>query len=869
MSRYSFKKIARALGVVVLSAIEIGFGGRGAIAQNVIIPDNTLGSESSVVIPLGPTVDLVLGGAERGNNLFHSFEQFDVGNTAAAYFLIGSGAIDNIFARISTEDISEVFGVLGIRQLAGGNFLSTPANLYLINPNGIVFGENAFLDIGGSFSVTTADNITFTDGRLFGSTTSAPLPNALTVSPSAYLFSGQNIGEIKVTSTRIGLNGIDQGLTVPLRENLNLVSGNILVDGLGVAFGAGLSARGGQLNIIAVREGRVNILANETLSPLQGNTNGDINFVNNALLSTELDNGGNIFLVGQNVQFVDSVVRSGILRGVGTQNSQAGNILITANTLSLTDGAQIDSSIAGIGNAGNIEIEAQRVTLTGSSIEGANTPTPREEISAIRSTVSDTATGSGGTISIRSPRVEISGGAGITASTLGTGKAGNISIVTDSFLLSGTTSESLQPSSIMSTVEPSATGNGGNIDVIANDAILIENGAGLTASAFGIGRAGIIQLSSENRIVFRGQNRAGVGSTANARVGNNAISIIPNMSGERSNAITVKAGNELRLEDGAQINAGTSNSADSGNISITAPNITITGATAMSNLARYPSGVFTTTENGSSGRGGDIEISTSSFLIEEGGVLTSRSLGEGLAGNIFLNADNQILVRDSDIDTISAQTSGGDVTIKTRVLRLEGDGDIITRSVEGRGSGGSIDITATAFIIALDDSDIIASASQGRGGNITLRTPGFFGENFTIASLNADPDGLDSNSRVDINATGSVSGIVTVPDVSFLENSLTSLSDTLITPDTLIANSCIARAENGQGTLVTTGGSGLASAPNSELAVPLSTGDVQAIPSPTTISNEGHPQNAEISIEEPTGIYQLANGRLVMSQECL
>ncbi len=100
-----------------------------------------------------------------------------------------------------------------------------------------------------------------------------------------------------------------------------------------------------------------------------------------------------------------------------------------------------------------------------------------------------------------------------------------------------------------------------------------------------------------------------------------------------------------------------------------------------------------------------------------------------------------------------------------------------------------------------------------------------------------------------------------MPNVNSLENSLTSLPDTLIAPDQLIASSCIARADDGQGALVTTGGDGLANSPNSALSVPLSTGAVQAIA-------ERQP-NTEVLIDEPTGIYQLADGRLVMGKACL
>jgi large exoprotein involved in heme utilization and adhesion len=122
-------------------------------------------------------------------------------------------------------------------------------------------------------------------------------------------------------------------------------------------------------------------------------------------------------------------------------------------------------------------------------------------------------------------------------------------------------------------------------------------------------------------------------------------------------------------------------------------------------------------------------------------------------------------------------------------------------------------------IIALDDSDILAFADDGAGGNITLQTPAFFGQNFTPASLTADPATLDGNDRVDINATGAISGVVTIPDVSFIENSLNDLTDNIVVTDQLLAGSCIARAGDDQATFVNTGSGGLPVRPDDIVVV--------------------------------------------------
>ncbi|NEQ34606.1 MAG: S-layer family protein, partial [Leptolyngbya sp. SIO4C5] len=170
----------------------------------------------------------------------------------------------------------------------------------------------------------------------------------------------------------------------------------------------------------------------------------------------------------------------------------------------------------------------------------------------------------------------------------------------------------------------------------------------------------------------------------------------------------------------------------------------------------------------------------------------------------------------------------------------------------------------TNVAIAFDDSDILANARDGRGGNITFNVQGFFGENFTPASANADPDTLDGNDRVDVNATGAVNGVVAIPNVSFIENSLTRLPDSIVPTDQVLAGSCISRAGDEQGSFVVTGGGGLPVRPSDNLPSTYSTGDVQALPN-TPQSAQWQPGD---NIVEPTGVFELSDGRLVLSREC-
>jgi filamentous hemagglutinin family protein len=150
---------------LVIAGVLIASWGESAFAQ--LVPDTTLGSENSTVTPLTPAIDQIDGGATRGANLFHSFEEFNIGSGHSVYFTNPVG-IENILTRVTGANPSNILGTLGI---TGGN-----ANLFVINPNGIIFGPNARLELGGSFVASTASSIKFADGTEFSAVNPSLLP---------------------------------------------------------------------------------------------------------------------------------------------------------------------------------------------------------------------------------------------------------------------------------------------------------------------------------------------------------------------------------------------------------------------------------------------------------------------------------------------------------------------------------------------------------------------------------------------------------------------------------------------------------------------------------------------------------------------
>ena len=192
-----------------------------------IVPDGTLGPERSTVHALGPQLDRIEGGALRGTNLFHSFRAFNIGEGRGAYFA-NPAAVENIFSRVTGGSPSRLFGTLGVLG---------KANLFFLNPNGILFGPNFSLDVRGSFVASTANSLAFPDGSLF-SASEPQAPPLLTVNVTAPIglrFEGASPGAI-----------VNAGnLTANEGQNLTLAAGTVASTGL-------LSAPGGEVAVVSV-----------------------------------------------------------------------------------------------------------------------------------------------------------------------------------------------------------------------------------------------------------------------------------------------------------------------------------------------------------------------------------------------------------------------------------------------------------------------------------------------------------------------------------------------------------------------------------------------------------------------------------------
>ncbi|MBN3958723.1 filamentous hemagglutinin N-terminal domain-containing protein [Nostoc sp. NMS8] len=745
-------------------------------AQAQITPDNTLGAERSNITPNvlinGASSDLINGGAIRGSNLFHSFTEFNIGDGQRVYFGNPSG-IENILTRVTGVNRSNILGTLGVNGAA---------NLFLINPNGILFGQNARLDVRGSFVGTTANGVQFGNQGNF-SATNPQAPPLLTIQPSALLFNviNQNaaIQNNSVEPTGIldpaGFNVF--GLRVPDGKSLLLVGGNVSMNG------GELNAYGGRVELGGLTEsGNVNLLFdgdNLKLGFPENVTRADVSLTNQARVYVEAAGGGDIAINARNLEILQgSELSAGIGQGLGTPETVAGditfnatgeikvagsgsrisnlvrgdskgnggNIFIDSGSLSLGDGTQISASTFGKGNAGNVTVRAKdAVSLVGGDIFN---------------TVESGGVGNAENIDINTGSLSLTNGAQINSFTRGRGNAGNITIQARAAVTFDKVDSDGFSSGSFSSVLAGGVGNSGKIKITAGSLFLTNNGqldvsvrGASDTIAAGEGIGGTVDINVRDTFTISGTN-----SGIFANLGAGAVG--------RGGDITIKAG-EITVENSGTITSETYGKGDTGDITINTRNLIVRDSQLGSvvhdegnagnvkiiasdsvelsgeipgNENGFPGGILAQLDVTGKGKGGNLYIETKRLSVSDGSKVQAATFGQGDAGNLFIRADDIDVFETEKPNFYSTgifagvqfdprtvklpQGNGGDLRIETRNLSLQNGGEIGS-STSGKGDSGNIFITASDAI-SLDTASYIynnvESRAEGDAGKIDITT---------------------------------------------------------------------------------------------------------------------------------------------------
>ncbi len=763
----------------------------GSYANAQIVPDNTLGNEPSRL-----TNDVIAGGATRGANLFHSFSEFNIGEGQQVYFANPNG-IQRILSRVTGTSRSEILGTLGVL----GN-----ADLFLINPNGILFGPNAQLDLRGAFIASTGNSLVFSNEDSFS--TIDPRPPLLTVNVPVGLQIGSSPGDITIQGTAIALRS---------GRTLGLIGGNVTFAENAVVFNrpgrfeiGGLSDAG----TLAISE----INNQFFLQFPQGVPRADVSLFEDSQVGV-LGIGGDLKVSARNITLNPGSLAIGITAATGTPGRQAGdlvldatdtirlsgeptssifnasfpgsqgqpgNIRITAKTVSIADGGVISSDIRGVGNGGNISIQADSLVVSGEDSDGF--------VSSISSQVGRTGIGDGGKIQVSVRSLTLSGGAQITSNVFGRGNAGNIAIESrEQILLDGSSRRGFA-SGFSSGVGSNSLGQGGSIDVTA-PFLSLTNGASLDVRTLGQGNAGNLNVTA-GTVLLSGQSdfTAATGGTGNAgaialTIGDtltlnqaSAIrsNVLANARGDGSNInITTVA---LQVLGGSSLQTSTAGQGSAGKVAINARDaVVLDGSGNDSVLTGITSQVFPSAiGNGNSidistrelsilnraridastrgqGEAGNINIVANQVDLAAGGQLRTITGGVSDAGNIIVMGSDRVTLRGSDsglfANTEAGSTGkGGTIVLASHRLSLHDRAQI---SVDSQGSGEGGDIQIRADALTLDtNSAISAQTVSNTGGNLDLNVRDLLllRQNSTISTTAGTARGNGNGGNIGINA---------------------------------------------------------------------------------------------------------------------
>lgn len=729
----------------------------GGISLSVIVATEPVQAQAIVsdgslntIVTRSGNIFTIDNGSASGNNLFHSFREFSIPTGGSATFNNATN-IQNIFSRVTGGTVSNIDGAIQ----ANGS-----ANLFLLNPAGILFGANVSLNIGGSFMGTTANSIKFADGMEFSAVNATGTP-LLTMSVPVGLQMGQNPGNITVQGTGhrisplnslapLSFNNTPAGLSVATGRTLALLGGNIQMES-GI-----LTAPGGSLELGAVQPTTIPAIVGlrsggdrwtfdyGTLQQF-----GDIKMQQQAL--GNISNAvGSPHSGGMQIRARNLIVEDGSALVWENRGSQAGSgiSIQTSESIQFLRQSQsrfrsgIYSDARGAGSPGDVTLSTplfrvqEGTTLsfrTFSSAAGSNVTINAADVQQITTTANINA---------------------IATRTLGSGRGGNLTVNTQRLVNQG-------GGGILATIH-NAPGAGGNLTINASESVELISGVnGIPTQAFlssgglgGTGNNGSLTVNTGKLVMRNGAAIAS--STINGKGGVVTINASEgiDMSGTRTDPLNGFLGTSIQAQGidpvpSARAFFGLTGPAtgQSGSVTINAPQIRVADGA-----------LITVTHENSGGNAGDLRINTGRLILEnQGRIEANTKSGEG--GNITLNLQELLSLR---------------------------HGSFISAQAGGTGNGGNITLTSP-IILGLDNSDIIANAIGGRGGNINITTQGIIGLEFR----NTQNPRIDLTNDITASSSIGLDGAVQIDNIGIDPNSgLVTLPVNLDDPSQKIANGC-------------------------------------------------------------------------------
>ncbi len=721
----------RRLGAAVAAACALQVP--GGVAQ--IATDGTVGGPGNLGNPqilsgAGSTAPVAIGEAlgsrpGGGANLFHSFSDFNV-NTGQTVTFTGSAGIAQILSRVTGANASSIDGTLA-STIDG-------ADLWLLNPNGVVFGENASLDLLGSLRATTADYIELADGLQYGATTALPPdPNTLltVASPTAFGFLGAGNGTISV-------NGATLDADFDTENGIALVGGPVEINDAQVR-----TAIGG-IDILGVAGAGTVRLGGEDAGPGAASAFAPVT-IRDSLVAVSadpdsvVDTGGGIHVRGARVELDDSAISSYRFGGnFGPVQLQADSLLLTdssvrSDTLRAPDSAPIrliadtitlvGSSVSSEtfpetessqGNAADIEFVATDVLLQNSGVRSASSSFSEADSGQLLFGTADNP--------LASLRLTEGASIEVEGSFDGPGAAREIRIFADILDVYSGSQVANRP------------GDSAGADVIVNAGVITLDNGSIKAVAPIRGGGARLRIDADAIYLRDGSIDSSTGTFGGAGtilIGQTRRPDIIELTGADAVISTAST------DDGEVLDAGAS-----GTVEINAARLALRDFAAISNST-------------DGGRGGEATLNVDVLTLDNGSTVTVGTDGTGNAGNLLINASDSVTLSGQSSISASSTLEGffngdppgraGTVTVRTPRLTLA-SGSQITASTAG-GLGGAVRLLADSLEATGAGTAITATTEGfGDGGDIIIAGSGSGGSQLESADSVVLGDGAQMRS---------------------------------------------------------------------------------------------------------------------------
>ena len=725
-----------------------------ATAHAQVVTDGSLGPATTIAGPIY-AIDPALG-QQRGGNLFHSFSTFSIRPQEAVFFR-GTPGLVNIVARVTGNMQSQIDGPI-----------SAPANLYLLNPRGILFGSGARLDVVGSVHASTADYVRFATGERFNA--SLGTASSLSIAaPVAFGFVDSFVAPLTVRGSElVGAEGralTFVGGAVTFEDALLSVDqGTIAAIGVGsageVVFGNGsfdtssftamgdVRMRRSLVNVfdeeatsVYIRGGRF-VLEDQSLVAATATRSGlagrviDIDVdtlqLSNAAIATVAIGDGLGIPIRIRADDI-SVGATAAVTAIAAGSRVGGDIDVQTGSLTINGGETIDTGFSlfgtgssdGTGGAGNVNVHASTVDITGGGL------------SAVTASAGD-----GGDITLVADRVSLHGGAAISAATTGAGNSGRVSIIAGELVMDAGTSALTPAISVTTNAIGSDAGDAGTIEIQSDD-LRLSNGRIISSTA-GPGNGGAIDITAQHAVL---EQSASIASDTG----------IPGAFGP---AATYGSGGAIRLQaDALEVRSGSRISADTlgngigGTIAITADRLVLDGTIAPNGTVSSISANTGSVQNSSAtAAGGNVLISAGEVTLRNGATISANAFGTGIAGRITIDGGVVDIGSGSAVSTasfgqVAAAGDANDISIAAREVSLRDTGQVTT-ATHGAGSAGRLRIESDDLRITtgglLQSSSLSGAPNAGAVGDVFIDSDRVTIDNGSINARSAGGGGPGS-----------------------------------------------------------------------------------------------------------------------------